>query len=97
MNTILKLLPIQKLPFAAITTLEQFKSLVSSGLGIVIVITFMLAIVLFIAGIISRSRNPEASQWCFVSAFLCAVAVAVVSVMFAIGGMGGAVVDPKFN
>lgn len=98
--TLLKLLPVHhlpQLPVAAVTTLAGFKDLVSSGIGIIIIITFMMAIVLFLTGVFSRGRNPEMSKWCFVSAFLCAIAVAIVSVMFAVGGMGGAVVDPKFN
>jgi len=85
------------LPLAATTTLAGFKDLLSSGLGMLIMVLFLFAVVLFTAGVMSRGRNPEMSKWCFVSAFLLALGVAIVSVLFAISGNSGAIIEPKFS
>ena len=82
--------------FAAVTTVAQFKDLLASALGVIVVLSFLFGVVAFIIGVISRGRNPEMSKWAFVTAFLLALAVPAVTLMFASGGMGSATVDPKF-
>ena len=81
---------------AAITTIAQFKDLIGSALGVIVVLSFLFGVVAFIAGVLTRGRNPEMSKWAFVTAFLLALAVPAVTLMFSAAGAGAATVDPKF-
>lgn len=82
--------------FGAITTLSQFKDLVASALGVMVVLSFLFGVVAFLIGIITRGRNPEMSKWSFVTSFLLALAVPAVTLMFAAAGVGSGTVEPKF-
>lgn len=82
--------------FAAITTIAQFKELIGSFLGIIVVLSFAFGVVAFLVGVFSRGRNPEMSKWAFVTSFLLAIAVPAVTLMFAAGGQGAATVEAKF-
>lgn len=84
------------LPVAAITTLPQFKELVASALGVMVVLSFLFGVVAFIIGVLTRGRNPEMSKWSFVTSFLLALAVPAVTLMFAAAGVGSGTVEPKF-
>jgi hypothetical protein len=84
------------LPFAAATTIADFKGLVGSALGVMTVLSFFFAVISFIVAVISRGRNPEMSKWAFATSFLLGIAVPAVSLMFAAAGQGSAAVDPKF-
>ena len=84
-------------PFlGAITTVTQFKELLGTGLGIITVVSFFFGVLAFMAGVMTRGRNPETSKWCFATSVLLAVAVPAVSLMFAASGQGAAVIEPKF-
>ena len=80
----------------AITTISQFKDLIGSALGVMVVLSFLFGVVAFIVGVVTRGRNPEMSKWAFVTAFLLALAVPAVTLMFSAAGSGSATVDPKF-
>lgn len=84
------------LPLTAITTLPQFKELVASALGVMVVLSFLFGVVAFIIGVLTRGRNPEMSKWSFVTSFLLALAVPAVTLMFAAAGVGSGTVEPKF-
>lgn len=81
---------------AAVTTVSEFKELIGSALGIIIVLSFLFGVVAFIVGVVTRGRNPEMSKWAFVTAFLLALAVPAVTLMFSAAGIGSATVEPKF-
>jgi hypothetical protein len=80
----------------AITTISQFKDLIGSALGVMVVLSFLFGVVAFTVGIITRGRNPEMSKWAFVTAFLLALAVPSVTLMFSAAGLGSATVEPRF-
>jgi hypothetical protein len=80
----------------AITTVSQFKDLIGSALGVMVVLSFLFGVVAFTVGVITRDRNPEMSKWSFVTAFLLALAVPAVTLMFSAAGLGSATVEPRF-
>jgi hypothetical protein len=80
----------------AITTISQFKDLIGSAIGVMVVLSFLFGVVAFTVGIIARGRDPETSKWAFVTAFLLALAVPAVTLMFSAAGLGSAIVEPKF-
>jgi hypothetical protein len=80
----------------AITTISQFKDLVGNAIGVMVVLSFLFGVVAFTVGIIARGRDPEMSKWAFVTAFLLALAVPAVTLMFSAAGLGSAVVEPRF-
>lgn len=81
---------------AVVTTVAQFKELLGTGLGLLTVVSFVFGVLAFMAGVMTRGRNPETSKWCFATSLLLALAVPAVSLMFAASGMGAAIVEPKF-
>ena len=80
----------------AITTISQFKDLIGSALGVMVVLSFLFGVVAFTVGIITRGQNPEMSKWSFVTAFLLALAGPAGTLMFSAAGLGTATVEPKF-
>lgn len=82
--------------FAAITSIGEFKDLLGTGLGLAVVTSFVFGVFAFIAGVLTRERNPESSKWAFVTSILLALAVPAVSLLFAAAGQAGAVVEPRF-
>lgn len=96
-TTILNLATVHYLPIAAIKTVGEFKDAIASLLGVVMLLTFVAAVGFYMAGVAQRSRNPEASHSCFITAFLFGTAFGVVTLFFFIGGSSAATVDPKFS
>lgn len=98
MKTILPLFSnAQSSMLAAITTFDGLKSAMGNVIGLLMLFCFLVAIVIFIAGILQKDNDPAAAARAMKTAAWLAAAPVVVTILFAIFGNSGASVAPNFN
>lgn len=78
------------------TNVTDFKRGVGTLLAIIILVSFLSAVILWIIGTLAKDSNPGASKWCFQAAWMLAIGVPFISLMFYLFVGGDAVVKPSW-
>lgn len=82
---------------AAISSYAQLKEAMGSVIGLLVLLSFLVALAFLIIGIIKNDGDPAAAKKAFITAGLLAAAPALVTILFVIFGSSGATVAPNFQ
>lgn len=78
------------------TSISDFKDAAGTIVAIVVLIAFVLALILWVAGAMQKENNPGAANACFKTAWVVAIGLPAISMLFYMFVGRDAVVAPKF-
>lgn len=78
------------------TSISDFKDAAGTIVAIVVLIAFVLALILWMAGAMQKENNPGAANACFKTAWVVAIGLPAISMLFYMFVGRDGVVAPKF-
>ena len=78
------------------TSVSDFRSAAGTIVAILILVAFVGAVILWYVGSLTKESNPAQSKWCFQAAWMVAIGLPTISLLFYIFVGKEAVVSPKF-
>jgi uncharacterized membrane protein len=80
-----------------ITKISELKNIAGKIVAVLIIIGYVAAVGFLIAGLMKRANDPDEAKKMFITAGLIAIAPAILTLLFALGGLGGATVQANFT
>ena len=80
-----------------ITTMAGLKTALGSGIGLLVIFAYIAALVIFISGVMKKNSDPTGAADAIKTAAWLAGGTTIVSILFAVFGHSGAVVNANFN
>jgi hypothetical protein len=84
-------------PIGAITDMAGLKTALGSGIGLLVIFAYVAALVIFISGVMKKNNDPAGAAESIKTAAWLAGGTTIVSILFAVFGHSGAVVNANFN
>jgi Na+/proline symporter len=80
-----------------VKNITQFKEIAGKIVAVVIILGYVAAVGFLVAGLMKRANEPDEAKKMFITAGLIAIAPAILTLLFFLGGLGDATVKANFK
>lgn len=80
-----------------VTSMAGLKTALGSGIGLLVIFAYIAALVIFITGVMKKNNDPTGAADSIKTAAWLAGGTTIVTILFAVFGHGGAVIDANYN